>query len=67
MRKEEYIQNPQTGQLSYSKWMIPFMNTTINFINNDQDIKQEISYGNVKFKLLIIKEDVFVYEIIRLT
>ncbi|MFA4952596.1 MAG: glycosyltransferase family 39 protein [Candidatus Pacearchaeota archaeon] len=66
MRKEgeEYVQNPQTGEVTLSKWEIPFMNTTIDFINNKQDIKQEKTYGNLTFKLIAIKEDAFVYEII---
>jgi hypothetical protein len=66
MRNEEYVQNPQTGQVVLSKWMIPFMDTTIDFANNQQDIKQEKTYGDVTFKLLTIKQDAFVYEIIRI-
>jgi hypothetical protein len=60
MRKEVYSANSQL-----IKWEIPFMNTSIDFINNQQDIKQEVIYGNISFKLLTIKEDSFVYEIIR--
>lgn len=65
MKKEEYIQNPQTGQVTYSKWLIPFMNTTIDFVNNKQDIKQEVSYGGITFKLIKIFSEVFVYEVVR--
>lgn len=63
MRQEEYFQNPSTGEVSYSKWIIPFMNTTIDFLNNQQDIKQEINYDGITFKLINISEDAFTYEI----
>lgn len=68
MRQEEYYQNPQTGQVSYSKWIIPFAASTIDFVNNVQDIKPEIDYKDQKvgFKLLKVFNEVFVYEVIHL-
>ena len=74
MRKEaeEYIQNPQTGEIILSKWEIPFMDTKIYFINNTQDIKQEKTYEGITFNLITIKQNpsilqdsVFIYEIKR--
>ena len=52
-------------QQSSNFWSIPFMDTTINFTNNKQDIKQEKTYGNLTFKLIALKQDAFVYEVIR--
>ncbi len=63
--KEEYAQNPQTGQIVRSKWEIPFMNTTIDFLNNREDIKQSMTYGDLTFKLVDIKQDIFIYEVVR--
>ncbi len=58
--RQDVIQNGQ-----YARWLIPFMNTTIDFTTGTQDIKQEVTYGDITFKLLTIKQDAFVYEIIR--
>lgn len=66
MRQEEYSQDPNTGQTVYSKWIIPFAQTTIDFTTGQQDIKQEVSYGKITFKLIKVYEDTFVYEIIRI-
>ncbi|KHO55490.1 MAG: hypothetical protein QT10_C0001G0094 [archaeon GW2011_AR19] len=52
-------------QQSSNFWSIPFMDTAIDFTNNKQDIKQEKTYGNITFKLIALKQDAFVYEIIR--
>src|SRR3989344_5020453 len=52
-------------QQSSNFWNIPFMDTTIDFTNNKQDIKQEKTYGNLTFKLIALKQDAFVYEVIR--
>ena len=52
-------------QVFNSKWQIPFMDTSIDFQNNVQDIKEEKTYGNITFKLLVIKQEVFIYEIVR--
>jgi len=65
MVKQEYVQDTQTGQPILSKWEIQFMDTTINFLTGEQDIKQSQTYGEIEFKLLNIFEDSFVYEIIR--
>lgn len=65
MRTETYAQNPTTGQVGYATWQIPFMNTTIDFVNGRQDIKQSMKYDNIQFNLLTIKQDAFVYEIQR--
>jgi len=62
---EEYVQNPQTGEITLSKWEIPFMNTTIDFVNQKQEVKLEKTYGNITFKLLAIKQDAFIYNITR--
>lgn len=63
MKKPIIAQDPSTGQQRLAGWQIPFMNSTI--LSNKQDIKQEVSYGNITFKLLTIKQDALVYEIIR--
>ncbi len=65
MRIDDYLIHPQTGQPVLGRWRIPFMNTTIDFVNQQQDIKESVSYGNITFRLLAIKEDIFVYEVIR--
>ena len=65
MRKDAYATNPSTGQTVYAKLEIPFMNTTVDFINNKQDIKKTMAYGNITFNLIGIKQDAFIYEIVR--
>ncbi len=50
---------------SASTWEIPFMATKIDFSAGTQDIKEQISYGNLTFKLITVKQEVFIYEIIR--
>mgnify|MGYP001571779780 CR=1 FL=1 len=57
------IQYTNDGQIAV--WEIPFMDTKIDFINQQQDIKRAATYGNITFMLLDIKGDVFIYEIIR--
>ena len=47
------------------KWEIPFTESSIDFKTQQQDIKPEVSYGPITFKLLEVKEDVFIYEISR--
>lgn len=63
MKKIDYAN--VNGQTVISAWEIPFMDTKIDFINNKQDIKRSKTYGNLTFTLLDIKEDVFIYKIIR--
>jgi len=53
----------QNGQVA--GWEIPFMDTKIDFVNNLQDIKQEKAYDDITFRLLNIKQDVFIYQIER--
>ncbi|MDP4039351.1 MAG: glycosyltransferase family 39 protein [Candidatus Pacearchaeota archaeon] len=50
--------NPQTS------WEIPFMATKIDLRTQEQDIKQEASFEDITFKLIEIKEEVFIYKII---
>ncbi|MBI2057038.1 glycosyltransferase family 39 protein [Candidatus Pacearchaeota archaeon] len=52
-------------QQSQNIWSIPFMDTTIDFTTGQQDIKQEKTYGNITFKLIALKQDAFVYGIVR--
>jgi len=49
-----------------SGWEIPFMDTSVDFVNQKQNILEEKTYGNLKFKLLAIKQDVLIYEIERI-
>jgi len=51
------------GQVS--TWEIPFMDTKIDFSTGERDIKQEKSYEDITFRLRDIKQEIFVYEIIR--
>ncbi len=51
------------GNTRVSIWEIPFMDTRIDFRTGEQDIKTEKTYRNIQFKLIAIKEDVFIYEI----
>jgi hypothetical protein len=46
-------------------WEIPFMDTKIDFQQGIQEIKQEKTFGNLTFKLLEVKQDVFIYNIER--
>ncbi len=52
-------------QQSSNYWSIPFMDTTIDFTTNQQNIRQSIKYQNFTFTLLDVKQDVFIYEISR--
>lgn len=49
-----------------TSWEIPFMDTKIDFVNQIQDIKQEKTFDNLKFTLIDIKQDVFIYHIDRI-
>ncbi|PIZ83624.1 hypothetical protein COX97_00800 [Candidatus Pacearchaeota archaeon CG_4_10_14_0_2_um_filter_05_32_18] len=53
------------GQTVITSWEIPFMDTKIDFINQVQDVKPDKSYGDLTFSLIGIKQDVFIYKIIR--
>ncbi|MEK6844145.1 MAG: hypothetical protein AABX83_01835 [Nanoarchaeota archaeon] len=48
-------------------WEIPFMQTKIDFSTGEQQINQELQYDkyNLKFKLIAVKNEVFIYEILR--
>ena len=46
-------------------WQIPFMDTTVDFINQKQDIKQSKTYEDLTFTLIDLKGDVFIYKIER--
>jgi len=63
MRQEEYIQDPNTGQVMFSKWKLPFLGVEIDFTNNQQKATEEVTYNSVKFKLVGVFSDAFVYEI----
>jgi len=55
-----------TNQGTFATWQIPFMDTTIDFTTGQQpNIVPSKKYGNLEFKFLIVKQDAFVYEIIR--
>jgi hypothetical protein len=56
----KWIRNEGNGFME-----IPFMDTKIDLVNNLQDIKQSKSFGNLTFNLIAIKQEVFVYEIVR--
>lgn len=60
MRQDVYT--PQGG---FAKWIIPFMETEIDFTTGEQSIQQEKSYDSITFTLLTIKDDAFVYKITR--
>ena len=64
LRKETFVKD-QNGQVRYATWEIPFMDSTLDFINNKQDIKESKTYDGITFKLLTVKDDAFVYEIER--
>jgi hypothetical protein len=56
------IYHNQEGNLI--AWEIPFMETKIDFINQQEnELKQSRTYDTLTFNLLTIKEEVFVYEI----
>ena len=59
MKKVHYTNGQQTA------WEIPFMDTKLDFVTQQQDIKQEKVYGNINFKLINVKNEVFIYEIVR--
>ena len=62
--KQSYYQD-SSGQVKVSKWEIPFMDTVIDFQNNNQDIKQLKDYDSIQFSLLSIKDECFIYKINR--
>ncbi len=66
MRNEdvEYIRD-SFGNIIRYKWEIPFMETEINFQTGNQQIKQEKEYGDIKFDLIAVNNEVFVYKISR--
>jgi len=64
MKQVKYMQDPQTGQTRVSNWEIPFMNTTIDFLNGQQHVEQSKKYEDIEFRFIKIFQDVFVYEII---
>ena len=59
-RKVSYASNGQTPI-----WEIPFIETKIDYSTGQQQINQEGSYGDLTFKLINIKQEVFLYEIVR--
>jgi hypothetical protein len=63
MKKVQYAN--LNGQTVLAAWEIPFMETKIDFINQQQDIKQSGTYEDITFNLVEVKQDVFIYEIIR--
>jgi len=46
-------------------WEIPFMNTTLNFVTGNHDIKQSLTYEDITFNIINTNQDVFIYEIDR--
>lgn len=61
MKKINYVN--YEGKTLVASWEIPFMDTKIDFLNGEQEVKQSVNYGNINFNLLDIKQDVFIYEI----
>lgn len=59
MKKDTYAQNELIA------WEIPFMQTKMDFTTGEQRINEEATYENMTFKLVNIKQEVFLYEIIR--
>lgn len=62
--KKQYYANTAYGQSLI--WEIPFMNSTIDLTNNMQDIKSEKEFEGLKFVLVDVKQDVFIYRIDRI-
>ena len=60
----DWMRNSDTNIQQTSMMVIPFTNTTINLRTGKQDIKQEVGYGKVSFKLVKIEQEVVIYEII---
>ena len=52
----------QTG----NTWEIPFMDTKIDFGTQIQDVKQEKTFDDLKFTLVDVKQDIFIYYIERI-
>ncbi len=52
-------------QQSSTFWSIPFMDTVLDFSTGQQKVNQEMIYAGVKFTLINVKQDVFIYEISR--
>jgi len=64
MRYDEYYARPDNGQNILIAWHIPFMNSSVNLLTGESDLKQEQTYGNITFKFAYGRNDAFVYEII---
>jgi len=61
----QHFRNDQTGQTGVGLWEIPFLDTRINFVTGEQDIKQSVSFGELEFRIVNVIGDAFIYEIVR--
>jgi len=61
----DWMVRTYTSNGAIAGWEILLTDTRVNFVTGEQDIKEEVSYGDITFKLVDIKRDVFIYEIIR--
>tara|TARA_Y100000310_G_C20696383_1_gene826031 strand:+ start:3461 stop:5140 length:1680 start_codon:yes stop_codon:yes gene_type:complete len=65
MRRDSYVQDQ--GQVKLAAWEIPFMDSKIDFINQQQNIRGDKTFGEqgLKFTLVEVKQDIFIYLIER--
>jgi len=64
MKQVQYGRHPN-GQTVVVAWEIPFMDTRLDFSTGEQTILEEKMYDDITFRLLDIKQDAFIYEIVR--
>ncbi len=65
MQQVQYVQDAN-GNVRLGKWLIPFMDTEIDFTTGQQKFIPSKKYGNIEFRFLSLKGDAFVYEIVHL-
>jgi len=64
MKKIQYAE--MQGQTVMAKWEIPFMDTYVDFINQQQKIEKQKTYDNIIFEFDKVFDDAFVYKIKRI-
>ena len=60
----DWMRNNDNDIAQIGKGKIPFMESEVNFATGQQDIKQSKTYDNVTFKIIDVKNEVLIYEII---
>jgi len=60
-----YFQNSQNGQTIIGSIEVPFMDTQLDLINQQQTVKETMEIDGITFRLASTHQDTFIYEISR--